>query len=90
MPEKEQMFRELVECEDIYRNCLPDITHNHVRLLYDGWLWSTIFSSAVTGWKVRNYIDAEHENRLRNSKLKTFFFFLLGLIPLLGRVFRKA
>ncbi len=90
MPNREQMLRELAECEDLYRNSVPDITHNHVRLFYDRRLWTTIFSSAVSGWKVRNLVDDEHENRLRNCKGKTFLFFLIGLIPLLGRVGRKA
>lgn len=90
MPEKEQMFRELTECEELYRNSVPDITHNGGRLFHDKWLWATVFSSAVSGWKVRNLIDEPTENRLRQSPFKTFLFFLLGLLPLLGRVLRKS
>lgn len=90
MPDKDRMLRDLAECEDLYRNSVPDITHNGIRLFYDRWLWSTMFSSAVTGWKTRNLIDAAHENRLRSSRMKIFLFFLVGLIPLLGRVLRKA
>ncbi len=81
---------ELETVEDIYRNSLPDVTHNHVRLLYSGKLWGTIFDSAVTGWRVRNIIDDENEKKLRGSKLKTLMFFVLGLIPLLGTFLRKV
>jgi hypothetical protein len=90
MPDRDRLLRDLAECEDLYRNCLPDITHNGIRLFYDRWLWSTMFSGAVTGWKTRNLIDDAHENRLRKSRVKIFVFFLIGLIPLLGRVLRKA
>ena len=84
------LLNELKTCEDIYRNSVPDITHNHIRLLYSGKLWSTIFTGAVTGWKVRNIIDSESEKKLRACNVKTFLFFLIGLLPILGRVLRKA
>jgi len=85
-----RMLDELKEQEDIYRNSVPDITHNHVRLLYRAKLWSTMLDSAVTGWRVRNFIDEQHEPRLRGSKLLTLLFFTIGLIPFLGRLLRRA
>lgn len=83
------LFDELTQAEDVYRNSVPDITHNHIRLLYSKKLWTVIFDSAVTGWKIRNIIDEKGFEKLRSSKLKTFIFFLIGLLPFLGRVFRK-
>jgi hypothetical protein len=85
-----RMLDELKEQEDIYRNSVPDITHNHVRLLYRAKLWSTMLDSAVTGWRVRNFIDEQHEARLRRSKLLTLLFFTIGLIPFLGRLLRRV
>ena len=90
LPNADAMLAELIECEAVYRDSVPDITHNHFRLLYDGKLWSRLFGSAVTGWKTRNLFDPEKEAVFRNSKIKTLFFFLLGLIPLLGRFVRKV
>ncbi|MHC5093335.1 MAG: hypothetical protein ACYSO2_05480 [Planctomycetota bacterium] len=84
-----QMLAELKECEKIYRDSVPDITHNGLRLLTDSGLWKSLFDSAITGWKTRNLFDPEKEAVFRNSKLKTFFFFLLGLIPFLGRIGRR-
>jgi hypothetical protein len=81
---------ELKADEEIYRNSLPDITHNHVRLLYSGKLWGTIFSSAVTGWRVRNLCDDDSARQLRDSRFKTLLFFLIGILPFFGRVLRKA
>jgi hypothetical protein len=83
------LYDELVRADDIYRNSIPDITHNHIRLLSSGKLWSTIFNSASVGWKVRNIIDEKGFEKLHNSRFRTFIFFLIGLIPILGGVLRK-
>jgi hypothetical protein len=84
------MVAELKAAESVYRDSIPDVTHNHLRLLYSGKLWSTMFGSAVTGWKVRGLVDERHEHILRRSLILTFLFFLIGCIPLLGRVFQRA
>ena len=80
---------ELKAAEERYRNSLPDVTHNHVRLLYSRRLWSGIFDAAVTGWQVRNIIDADAAGALRPSRLRTAVFTMLGLMPLLGSAIRK-
>ncbi|MBN1804622.1 MAG: hypothetical protein JW837_05185 [Sedimentisphaerales bacterium] len=85
----QQMLGDLKTAEQIYRNSIPDITHNHIRLLYSGKLWSTIFSGAVTGWRVRNLIDDEHEQKLRSSRISTLLFFGIGIIPFLGKLLRR-
>lgn len=85
-----ELLPELRRCEEIYRNSIPDITHNHFRLLFSGKLWSTIMSSAVEGWRIRNMIDDAWKSRLMSSKLLAFLFMLLGIIPILGRVIRKT
>ncbi|GAI98428.1 unnamed protein product, partial [marine sediment metagenome] len=84
-----QMLDELKAVERLYRDSIPDITHNHVRLLYSPHLWSTMLDSAVTGWKVRNLVDERHEQKLRNSRTSTLLFFVVGLIPFLGRLVRR-
>ena len=82
-------LEQLKKNEAVYRNSVPDVTHNHVRLLYSRRLWSTLFSSYVTGWKVRNLIDERIEKQLTGHKLFTFLFYLLGMFPLIGRFFRR-
>jgi hypothetical protein len=84
-----QMLDELKAAERLYRNSLVDITHNHIRLLYSGQLWSAIFDSVVTGWKVRDFVDEASERTLRASKFLTFIFCLIGAIPFLGRLLRR-
>jgi hypothetical protein len=83
------MLDELKADEQIYRNSVPDVTQNDLRLLYDGHLWSTILDSAVTGWKVRNLVDESSERKLRTSRLLTLLFFFVGLIPFLGKIIRR-
>ncbi len=78
------MLDELKKSENIYRNSIPDITHNHIRLLYSPQLWSTMLAGAVTGWKVKNLIDDQAEKTFRKSKLFILLFFVIGIIPLLG------
>ncbi|MEN8126580.1 MAG: hypothetical protein ABFR90_02125 [Planctomycetota bacterium] len=88
LADSKKMLGELKECETVYRNSVPDITHNLPRL-FSADLWNGLFDSAVTGWKTRNLFDAEKEAGFRNSKIKTLVFFLLGLIPILGKVCRR-
>jgi hypothetical protein len=83
------LLEELKAAEHAYRNSLPDITHNHIQLLYSAPLWSTILDSAVTGWKVRNLADDTCERKLRSSKVLALLFSVIGLIPLLGKLIRR-
>jgi hypothetical protein len=84
-----QMLDELKAVEWTYRNSVPDITHNHLRLLFSPRLWSTMFDIAVTGWKVRNLVDAQHEREIRSSKLSILLFYFIGIIPFFGKLIRR-
>jgi hypothetical protein len=85
----DQMLSELKAAEQVYRDSLPDVTHNCMRLLYSRQLWSTMLDSAVTGWKMRNIIGQKCEQRLRSNRILTLLFFAIGLIPFLGTPFRR-
>ena len=87
--DSEKMLEELKAVERVYRDSIPDIMHNHLRLLYNRRLWSTMLASAVTGWKVRNLIDQRCEQKLQRSKFLTLTFFVIGIIPFMGTVFRR-
>jgi len=84
-----EMLEDLKDAEQIYRDSLPDITHNHIKLFYSGKLWSTMLDSAVTGWKVRNLVDERHEWLFRRSRILTLLFFVIGCIPFLGKPIRR-
>jgi hypothetical protein len=85
----EGMLDELKSMESIYRDSIPDITHNHVRLLCSRPLWKTMLDGAVTGWRIRNVVDAAGERKLRESRFKTLLFSFVGLIPVAGRIVRR-
>jgi len=84
-----KMLDELKASERVYRNSVPDITHNHFRLFYSSKLWSTMLKNALTGWKVRNIVDDVWAQKLSRSRALTVLFFLLGLIPFFGTIFRR-
>jgi len=87
-----QMLEELKTAEQVYRDSIPDITHNHVRLLYPpaaGRLWSTILDSAITGWRVQNLVDERYERKLRRSRVLTLLFYVIGLVPFLSGPVRR-
>lgn len=83
------LLEELKTCETIYRNSIPDITHNHFRLLYDKNLLSTIVHSAISGWKVRNLIDQTAAEKLSGNKLFFIFYLFVGFIPFIGSILQK-
>lgn len=83
------MLERLKAAEQEYRDSVPDLTHSHIKLLYSSRLWSTMFDSAVTGWKVRNLIDQPCEATLRRSPILTLLFFIIGAIPFLGKLVRR-
>jgi len=83
------MLEELKTCEQVYRNSVPDMTHNHVRLLYSKRLWSTMLKSTRIGWRVRNIISSNAEKTLNKSTILTLIFSFLGIFPFLGGFLRK-
>jgi hypothetical protein len=85
----QEMLGELKAVERLYRDSVPDITHNHIRLIHDATLWSTILNSAVIGWKVQNLIEESYQEKLKRNKVLTLSYAFLGMIPFIGRFFRK-
>ena len=83
------VLEELKASERVYRDSIPDITHNHIRLLSRSRVWSTILDSAVTGWKVRNLIDERCREKLSGSKALALLFAAIGIIPLIGSFLRR-
>ncbi|MFP4214424.1 MAG: hypothetical protein ACLFVH_00740 [Phycisphaerae bacterium] len=83
-------FAELVQADDEYRQSMPDITHNHVHLLYDGDLWRQIVHSLIDSYEIRNLADEEAAAEMRRSPLKAIGFGLLGLAAPVVRLLAVA
>jgi len=84
-----EMLTELKAAERVYRDSVPDVTHNHIRLLYSNSLWLTMMQSAVKGWQVRNIVDDSAAARFRQNKILLILFAALGLAPFLGGFVRR-
>ena len=76
---------ELERHEPVYRRSLPDVTHHHVHLLTDASLRQSVREGAIVGWRNLGRIDDEHADRLRRAPVRFSLFYLVGLLPLLGR-----
>ena len=85
----EEALEELEASEKIYRESLPDISHNHIKLLYKRKLWSSIRKSNIESWRIRNITDDKATEKLSNRVLLSLLFTFLGFIPILGRFIRK-
>jgi hypothetical protein len=83
------LLDELKDADRVYRDSVPDITHNFFRLLYSRRLWSTMLASAVTGWRVRQMVDENWAQRLSGSRILTVLFAVIGLIPFLGTTVQR-
>ena len=84
------LLPELKAMEEVYRDSIPDVTHNHLRILYSRRLWSTIIKNAVTGWQTRGLIMDATVAGLQQNRFLTILFGILGMIPLLGRPLQRA
>ena len=80
------LVEELEKSERIYRDSIPDITHNHFRLLFSRRLWSTILRSSRTGCRITNTIDEGFERSLKKNTILSFVFWIIGLVPFLGKI----
>ncbi|MBC7187706.1 MAG: hypothetical protein H5U38_11795 [Calditrichaeota bacterium] len=72
-----------------YRRSMPDIAHHGPRLLFDGALRREVREGLVQGYLVKELVDAEFAERLRSSAWRFARFYVLGAVPLLGRLVRR-
>ena len=85
----EEALTELEVRDSSYRNSQPDITHHHIRLLYSRSLWSSILDGAIKSWEIRNYLDKKSLRRLQNNRPLCVLYYILGILPFLGKFLRK-
>lgn len=83
----DHVVQDLIAAEGVYRNSMPDITHNHVRLLYSRRLWKTILDSTVESWRIRRITDEATSAKLVASRPATVGFAAVRRLPLLAGVF---
>jgi hypothetical protein len=72
-----------------YRESLPDLTHHGIKLIYKKKLRKSVREGIVKGWKSKELVDEKHSKSFATSALNFSLFYILGLIPFLGRFFRR-
>jgi hypothetical protein len=85
----EPAYEELQRLEKEYRDSIPDIAFHHLKLFTSRKLWSAIRKASIRSWRLRNIIQNRAEEGLSASIPQFILFFLLGLIPFLGRFIRR-
>jgi len=82
-------YEELLVREPQYRESLPDISHQGLKLVYKKSLRRSVIQGLVAGWKSKDLVDQEHQDKLNRSSIRFILFYLTGIIPLLGKFLRR-
>lgn len=82
-------LEELEAADLAYRESLPDITHHSIRLLTRPSQWLKIMRANVRGWTIRRIVDRTSAEKLDKNHFLATAFWLLGLVPFLGRSLRR-
>ncbi len=80
---------ELKKVDASYRDSLPDLSHNHLKLLTKKDLRSSILKSSIQSLKIRNIIDEENSKLLNQKKAFALLIYFLGVLPFLGNFLRR-
>jgi hypothetical protein len=82
-------YEELLVREPQYRESLPDISHQGLKLIYKRSLRKSVKEGLIKGWESKELIDKEHGEKLNRSWLRFILFYITGILPLLGNLFRR-
>lgn len=85
----ERMIEELKERDPAYRRSLPDITHHGLRLFYDRELRADVRRGLTEGYRAQGLVDCDYASKLEKGGLRFAVFYVLGAIPVLGKLLRK-
>jgi hypothetical protein len=77
------------EQDRAYRRSLPDVTHHGWRLLTESTLRQDVRRGLIEGYRADELADAEFAGKLAGGGLRFTVFYLIGAIPLLGKMIRK-
>ena len=84
------VIEELKQREPEYRESLPDLTHHFFKLFYKRSLRKNIKKGLIEGYLRQEVVDEQTAVTLERSFFRFAGFYLLGIIPLLGRFLRKV
>lgn len=82
-------YEELLVREPQYRKSLPDLSHQGLKLIYQRSLRKSVKAGLIKGWECKGLIDNEHSQKLNHSLFQFIWFYLAGILPLIGKLVRK-
>jgi len=85
----ESLIEELKTRDREYRRSLPDITRHGFRLFTDADLRRDVRAGLIEGYVAGDQIDKAYAEKLQRGGLRFALFYLLGAIPVLGKMARK-
>ncbi|MDZ7359062.1 MAG: hypothetical protein ONB33_15810, partial [candidate division KSB1 bacterium] len=82
-------YEELLVREPQYRESIPDISHQGIRLIFSKSLRQSVRQGIIAGWAARELVDKEHQQRLEKSSLRFTIFYFGGILPIIGKLLRR-
>lgn len=82
-------YEELLVREPQYRESIPDLSHQGLRLLFSSSLRRSVRRGIVAGWAARELVDNEHQQRLEQSSWRFMLFYGGGILPIIGKSVRR-
>jgi hypothetical protein len=82
-------YEELEAREHRYRESLPDIFHQGLKLIYKRSLRKSVKEGLITGWECKQLVDQEHRIKLNRSSFGFVLFYIAGIIPFFGKLLRR-
>ena len=80
---------ELRQVEPAYRQSLPDLSHQGLRLLVRRQLRQNVVDGTVQAWLANGHVDEAHAPALRRGRVCFVLLWCLGAIPFLGKSLRR-
>ena len=82
-------YEELLVREPQYRGSIPDISHQGLKLIYKRQLRKTVKQGLIKGWECKELVDEEQKEKLSRTTFRFFLFYITGMLPLFGNLFRR-
>ncbi len=83
-------IEELRRQETAYRRSLPDLTHHGWRLPFDRALRQSVKAGLIEGYRAADLVDQAAAARLQRSGALFAMFYVLGALPVVGRLLRRV
>ncbi len=86
---QEGLLAALEHYDRAYRRRMPDVTHQGWRLLVEPALRADVREGLVAGYRGAGLVDAAMAERLCRGGWRFILFYLVGAVPLAGRLVRR-